>query len=313
MVFGRLEGTGYEVLDQRFSACINGTAHVERLWTGGRWTEGPAWFAAGRYLVWSDIPNNRMMRWDETDGSVSVFREPANNSNGNTVDNQGRLVTCEHLTRRVTRTEIDGSVTVLADRFEGKRFNIPNDLVVDAEMRVWFTDPFYEGAAGPWSADRRHMDLDHESVYRLDPQADGSHTVTRLTFDTTRPNGLLFSADRKFLYVAQSGRLETEKRQLRAYPVNADLSLGEALVLHDFGAHRGIDGMCLDGVGNIVATAGWELGGPGPSIYVFAPDGTVLERHEVPCKRPTNCCFAEDGTLYVTTIEGYLLRTETGR
>lgn len=281
----------------------------------GAVSEGPVW--DGKVLLYTRIQQSRIMRFEPSSGVLSVFRENTNYTNGLAYDALGRLYGCvggaDENNRRVVRYEADGAETVLADRFEGKRFNIPNDLVVDAEMRVWFTDPFYEGAAGPWSADRRHMDLDHESVYRLDPQADGSHTVTRLTFDTTRPNGLLFSADRKFLYVAQSGRLETEKRQLRAYPVNADLSLGEALVLHDFGAHRGIDGMCLDGEGNIVATAGWELGGPGPSIYVFAPDGTVLERHEVPCKRPTNCCFAEDGTLYVTTIEGYLLRTETGR
>lgn len=278
-------------------------------------SEGPVW--DGKVLLYTRIQQSRIMRFDPASGVLSVFKENTNCANGLAYDSLGRLYGCvggadEH-SRRVVRYAADGGETLLADRFEGKRFNIPNDLVVDAAMRVWFTDPFYENAAGPWSADRTHMDLDHESVYRLDPGADGSHTVTRLTFDTTRPNGLLFSKDGSVLYVAQSGRLETEKRQLRAYPVNADLSLGEAKVLHDFGAHRGIDGMCLDGEGNIVATAGWELGGPGPSIYIFAPDGTVMERHDVPCKRPTNCCFAEGGTLYVTTIEGYLLRTETGR
>ena len=130
MVFGELEGTGFEAIDPRFAACLTGHGRVERLWTGARWTEGPAWFAAGRYLVFSDIPNDRMMRFDETDGSVSVFRAPAMNSNGNTVDRQGRLVTCEHRGRRVTRTEIDGSVTVLADRWRGRRLNSPNDVVV---------------------------------------------------------------------------------------------------------------------------------------------------------------------------------------
>ncbi len=278
-------------------------------------SEGPVWNGAS--LLYTRIQQSRIMRFDPATSQVSVFRENTNCANGLAYDALGRLYACrggadEHH-RAVVRYENDGSETVLADRFEGKRFNIPNDLVVDAGMRVWFTDPFYEGAAGPWSADRTHMDLDHESVYRLDPQPDGSYSVTRLTFDTTRPNGLLFSPDGSVLYVAQSGRLETELRQLRAYPVKADRSLGEATVLHDFGAHRGIDGMCLDREGNIVATAGWELGGPGPSIYVFAPDGAVIERHDVPCKRPTNCCFANDGVLYVTTIEGYLLRTETGR
>ena len=184
MIFGRLDGTGYEILDPRFSACINSTAHVERLWTGGRWTEGPAWFAAGRYLVWSDIPNNRMMRWDETDGSVSVFRQPANNSNGNTVDNQGRLLTCEHLTRRVTRTEFDGSVTVLADRFEGKRFNSPNDVVVASDDQIWFTDPSY-GILSHYEGSVTEPELDGCHVYRLDPR---SGTIAKVADDFEKPN-----------------------------------------------------------------------------------------------------------------------------
>ena len=142
-MFGEIEGTGFQVLDPRFNSCFVGHARVERLWTGARWSEGPAWFAAGRYLVWSDIPNNRMLRWDETDGSVSVFRQPSNHSNGNATDLQGRLVTCEHLTRRVTRTEHDGTVTVIADRFAGKRFNSPNDVVVKSDGSIWFSDPTY--------------------------------------------------------------------------------------------------------------------------------------------------------------------------
>jgi gluconolactonase len=215
----------------------------------------------------------------------------------------------------VVRYEPDGGVTVLADRYDGKRLNIPNDLVVDPGGRIWFTDPFYEGAAGPWSHDRANKELEHDSVYRLDPRPDGTWTITRVTFDTTRPNGLLFSLDYGTLYVAQSGRGEDEARQLRAYPVNADMSLGPGAVLHDFGAHRGIDGMRLDAEGNIVATAGWELGGPGPMVYVFSPSGDVLEAHPVPCRRPTNCAFGGEGrtALYVTTIEGCLLRTQTDR
>jgi len=138
--FGELEGCGFEVLDEEFAACFPGHGRIERLWTGARWAEGPAWFAAGRYLLWSDIPNNRMLRWDETNGQVSTFRAPSNNSNGNTVDATGRLVSCEHLTRRVTRTDYDGSVVVLADRFDGKRFNSPNDVVVKRDGSIWFTD-----------------------------------------------------------------------------------------------------------------------------------------------------------------------------
>ena len=157
-MFGDVEGTGFEILDPRFKACFVDHVAVERLWTGGRWLEGPAWFAAGRYLVFSDIPNNRMMRFDETDGSVSEFRRPSNNSNGNTVDRQGRLVTCEHLARRVTRTEHDGSITVVADRFEGRRFNSPNDVVVRSDGTNWFTDPDYgfatDYAVGRWEYPR---------------------------------------------------------------------------------------------------------------------------------------------------------------
>lgn len=283
----------------------------------GAVSEGPVW--NGTVLLYTHIQRSRIMQFDPVTGEVSVWRENTNYANGLAYDRLGRLYACEggedELHRHVTRIESDGSVTVLAAQFEGKRLNIPNDVVVDAADRVWFTDPFYEGAAGDWSKDRTHKELSHDSVYRLDPKDDGTYSIARVTFDTTRPNGLLFSLDHKILYVAQSGREADEKRQLRAYPVKDDFSLGEGKVLHDFGAHRGIDGMCLDEDGNIVATAGWELGGPGPSIYVFAPDGEVLERHDVPCKRPTNCCFAGATyqTLYVTTIEGYLLRTETGR
>jgi gluconolactonase len=277
-------------------------------------TEGPAWDGSG--LLFTRIQQSRIMRYDR---AVTIHRENTNCANGLTFDRQHRLYGCEGGAtvgaRRVVRYEADGNVKVLADRYEGKRLNIPNDLVVDPQGRVWFTDPYYEGAAGPWSFDRANKELDHDSVYRLDPQPDDSYKITRVTYDTTRPNGLVFSLDYKILYVAQSGREPTEKRQLRAYPVKADLNLGAPEVLHDFGEHRGIDGMRLDAEGNIVATAGWELGGPGPNVYVFSPSGEVRELHPVPCKRPTNCEFGgEDlSTLYVTTIEGFLFRARTDR
>ncbi len=284
----------------------------------GKVSEGPAWDGSG--LLYTRIQQSRIMRYDPATNAVSIWRENTNHANGLTFDAQGRLYACEGGDfetggRRVVRYEADGSIKVLADSFEGQRLNIPNDIVVDPQGRVWFTDPFYEGAAGPWSKDRTHKELPHDSVYRLDPQANGTYSIHRVTCDTTRPNGLLFSLDWQTLYVAQSGREKDEKRQLRAYPLNADGSLGTMTVLHDFGENRGIDGMRLDTGGNIIATCGWEIGGPGPRINVFAPSGEVLEMHQVPCTRPTNCAFGgPDLTdLYVTTIEGFLYRTKTER
>jgi gluconolactonase len=283
----------------------------------GQVSEGPAWDGSG--LLYTRIQHSKIMRYDPASNTCTVFRENTNCANGLTFDAQGRLYGCEGGAtadaRRVVRYNTDGTFEVLADQFEGKRLNIPNDIVVHPDGRVWFTDPFYEGAAGPWSKDRSQKELSHDSVYRLDLQTDGRYSIHRVTFDTTRPNGLLFSLDYTTLYVAQSGRETSELRQLRAYPIKADHSLGTPEILHDFGAHRGIDGMRLDTEGNIIATAGWELGGPGPMIYVFSPAGDVLEMHPVPCKRPTNCAFGGDDltALYVTTIEGFLLRTTTDR
>ncbi len=283
----------------------------------GKVSEGPAWDGSG--LLYTQIFRSRIMRYDPASGQLSIWRENTNYCNGLTFDAEGRLYGCEGGatpdSRRVVRYEPDGTTTVLADNFEGKRFNIPNDIVVDPDGSIWFTDPFYEGAAGPWSGDRSHKDLPHDSVYRLDPKPDGGYSLHRVTFDTTRPNGLLFSLDHKTLYVAQSGREPTEKRNLWAYPVKADKSLGEKEVLHDFGAHRGIDGMRLDTEGNIIACCGWEVSGPGPLMYVFSPSGEVRETHPVPCTRPTNCAFGGEDltTLYVTSIEGHLFRARTER
>src|SRR5436305_4585301 len=214
----------------------------------GKVSEGNAWDGSG--MLFTRIFQSRIMRYEPATGSLSVYRENTNYAIGLTFAAGGRLYACEggateHL-RRVVRYEPDGGVTVLADNFEGKRLNIPNDIVVHPDGTIWFTDPFYEGAAGPWSDDRTYKDLPYDSVYRLDPQQDGTYKINRVTFDTTRPNGLLFSLNYKTLYVAQSGRQPTEHRQFRAYPINEDKSLGTYTVLHDFGAHRGIDGMRLD-------------------------------------------------------------------
>lgn len=195
---------------------------------------------------------------------------------------------------------------MVADHFEGRRLNSPNDLAFDRQGRLWFTDPRY--------GDRRDdMELDHQSVYRADPRPDGGWDLRRVTFDTTRPNGLLVSPDQSTLYVAQSEYGEDRKRELRAYPILEDGSVGSYSVLHNFYPHRGIDGMCLDADRNIVATAGWKETGPGPMIYVFAPSGRVLETHPVPFDRPTNCTWGGPDltTLYVTVGTGHLLAART--
>lgn len=266
-------------------------------------TEGPAW--DGHTLLFSDIPNSRIMRYDPQSGGCSVMRTATNQANGLIFDAQGRLYACEGGARRVVRYNPDGSTDVLADRFEGKRFNSPNDLAFDALGRLWFTDPYY-------GATPEDLELDHRSVYRLDPQPDGGWSLHRVTFDTTNPNGLLVTPDMRWLYVAQSEYGEGKPRELRAYPINSDGSVGPYEVLHNFYPHRGIDGMCLDSAGNIVATAGWLQSGPGPMIYVFAPNGRVLETHPVPVDRPTNCTWGDQDlrTLYVTA-SGHLFRVRT--
>ena len=218
---GNVEGTDLVVLDKRFAQLFAGYMRVTRHWTGAIWAEGPAWFAAGRYLIWSDIPNNRMMRFVEESGAgVRVPRRRSNNSNGNTVDNQGRLVTCEHLTRRVTRTEFDGSITVLADKWEGKRFNSPNDAVVKSDDSIWFTDPAY-GIDGDNEGEPATPEIDGCYVYRIDRRPARS----RGSIDNmVRPNGIAFSPDEKLLYVADTGATHKERRP-RAHPplrVNAD-------------------------------------------------------------------------------------------
>jgi gluconolactonase len=269
-------------------------------------TEGPVWDGSG--LLFTNIPNSRILRYDAASGEISVFRTGTNKANGLMLDKNGDLYGCEGGGRRMVRYEKDGGVTVICDTFEGKRINSPNDLAIDSGGRVWFTDPRY----GDFRDD---MELDHESVFRLDPQPDGSWLPTRMTFDTTSPNGLLLSPDEKTLYVAESKYGDGQKRELRAYPIREDGTLGQYQVLHNFYPHRGIDGMCLDSEGNLIATAGWEESGPGGMIYVFAPNGRVLETHPVPCNRPTNCTFggADLRDLYVTSIEGHLLRARTDR
>ena len=237
-------------------------------------TEGPIW--DGEALYFTHIPTSRIMRYDPGSGGVSEWRGGTNHTNGLAYDTQGRLYGCCSGGRSIVRFEPDGSTTTVADRVDGQKLNTPNDLAIDHQGRIWFTNPWNVGNIDPAEVE----ELDNRSVLRADPQPDGSYTVTRVTFDTTMPNGVLVSPDDSTLYVAESNSADIGlDRELRAYPVNQDGSLGPYRTLHTFGkdrdaVHRGIDGMCFDVDGNIVATAGWPDGGPGPMIYVFSPTGT---------------------------------------
>lgn len=266
-------------------------------------TEGPAWDGSG--LFYTAIEANEIRRYDPITGSIATIYRESGGANGLAFGADGSLYACAGTARRMVRYGPDGKKSVLVDRFEGRRLNSPNDLALDRAGRIWFTDPRY----GDVHDDR---ELAHDSVYRISPSAAAGAPwpIERLTFDTTRPNGLLLSADERTLYVAQSDYTPDAPRQLRAYPVLDDGSLGEHRVLHDFGEARGIDGMCWDTGGNIVATCGWEVSGPGSRVAVFATDGAVLEEHPLPAGRPTNCAFGGDDLdiLYVTTIDGRLYR-----
>ena len=273
--------TRFEPLDPRFNALYFGTAQIEKLTTGCRWAEGPAWFAAGRYLVWSDIPNDRMMRWDETDGSVSVFRQPAMNTNGHTVDAQGRLVSCEHRGRCVSRTEHDGSRTVLASHFEGKRFNSPNDVVVKSDGSIWFTDPSY-GIDSDYEGDAAPSEIGARNVYHLG--ADGGE-VTCVATGFVQPNGLAFSPDERLLYIADTGATHVADgpRHIRRFTVNADgrsLAGGEVFATSTAGL---FDGFRIDTNGNL-----WTSAGDG--VHCIAPDGTLLGKIRLP-EAVANVCF----------------------
>jgi gluconolactonase len=276
-----------EVLDERFLKLRLFSSTVERIATGLRWAEGPVWFGDGRYLLVSDIPNNRILRWDEASGAVSEFRAPSNNANGMARERQGRLLTCEHLTRRVTRTEYDGSVTVLADRFEGKRLNSPNDIVCAKDGSVWFTDPPF-GIAGYWEGELAEAELPH-AVYRIAP--DGK--LRQVLADLAGPNGLAFSPDEAVLYVVESRA--TPHRKIWAYDHGKDGHLSNKRLAVDAQGHGAIDGFRVDIAGHL--WCGWgSTGAPGADaeeldgVRVFAPDGTAIGHIHLP-ERCANVCF----------------------
>ena len=276
-----MPGSPCTVFDDRFRDLMLTSAQLDRLWTGTRWAEGPAYFAAGRYLVWSDIPNDRVMRWDETDGSVSVFESPCYHANGQTIDREGRLVRCEHRSRAVTRIEHDGTRTVLVDRVAGRRLNSPNDVVVKSDGTVWFSDPTY-GIDTDYEGDAAPSEIGASHVYRFDPATGDCAAVTR---DFAKPNGLAFSPDERLLYIADTGRTHQPggPAHIRRFAVASDgrtLSGGEVFATCDNGL---FDGFRIDVGGNL-----WTSAGDG--VHCYAPDGALLGKIAVP-EVVANLCF----------------------
>ena len=271
-----------EILDPGFARYRLMLAAVERIATGCRWSEGPVWFGDGRYLLWSDIPNNRIMKWEEETGAVSIFRKPSNNANGHTRDRQGRLVTCEHDSRRVTRTEYDGTVTVLADSWLGKKFNSPNDVVVKSDGSIWFTDPPF-GILGNYEGHVAKPELP-TNIYRVDGQT-GALTVA--TGDVNRPNGLCFSPDESKLYVIVAGVIPREIHVFDVMDKGTRLANRRTLLTAE---QEGTpDGFRCDVDGNL--WCGWGMGREGlDGVAIYNPDGKLIGRIDLP-ERCANLCF----------------------
>jgi gluconolactonase len=282
--------TEFEVLDERFRV-VAGDERIERIFTGARWTEGPVYFPAGRYLLFSDIPNDRILKWDESTGAVGVFRHAAGYANGHTLDRRGRLVSCEHGTRRVTRTEPDGAVVVLADRWQGKRLNSPNDVVELSDGSIWFTDPSY-GIDSDYEGHRAASEIGACHVYRIGPDGE----VVVVADDFLRPNGLTFSADERHLFV-----VDTERQHIRRFDVMSDgLDGGQVFAVCDAGS---FDGVRIDADGRLWAAAH-------DGLHCFDPDGTLLGKLRLP-EIVSNLCFGglQRNHLFITaTTSVYALR-----
>jgi gluconolactonase len=274
-----------EVVDPRFAKYQIASAAVERLWTGARWAEGPVWVGDGGYLLFSDIPNNRILRWLEETGEVTEFRKPSNYSNGNCRDREGRLITCEHDTRRVTRTDHDGSVTVLMDSFQNKKLNAPNDVVVHSDGAIWFSDPGY-GIMSNYEGHKAAFELP-ANVYRLDPK---TRIATVVASDLDKPNGLCFSPDEKLLYLVDTGtpKHPGDPSPIRVYDVDgAKLKNGRMFANMSPGNS---DGIRCDVDGNVWAAAGWVAGKDFNGVHVFAPDGKLIGKIHLP-ETCANLCF----------------------
>lgn len=290
-MFG-VAASDYEILDERFGRCISGSATIERLFTGCRWAEGPAYHPAFRSVIWSDIPNDRLLRWDEASGTTGVFRHPAGYTNGNTIDREGRLLSCEHGGRRVSRTEHDGSITTIADRYNGKRLNSPNDVVVRSDNSIWFTDPAY-GIDTDYEGHKAESEIGGCHVYRVEPS---NGEVKIVADDFVRPNGIAFSPDEKLLYVADTGasHVPDGPRHIRVFKVTdkGKLSGGKVFATCTNGF---FDGLRLDEQSRI-----WV--GAGDGVHCYDPDGTLLGKVFIPETATANVVFGgiKRNRLFIT-------------
>ena len=287
-----MTGTKIEILDERFSRCVKTRERMECLWAEGKWTEGPVYSPAYRSLIWSDIPNDRQMRWDETTGAVGIFQGNAGNyTNGSTIDRQGRLVSCEHGKRRVTRIEHDGSTTVLVDRYQGNRLNSPNDVVVRSDNSIWFTDPAY-GIESDYEGFESAPEVDGEHVYQIAPD---SGEISRVADDFVCPNGLAFSLDETRLYIADSGgtRYPSGEHHIRVFDVSPDGRLSGGSMFAEC-TNGFFDGFRLDNKGRL-----WSSAADG--VHCHDPDGTLIGKVFVP-EVVSNVCFGglKRNQLFIT-------------
>jgi gluconolactonase len=295
------------VLDKRFEKYWLFHAAVECLWTGARWAEGPVWFGDGRFLLFSDIPNNRILRWTEETGEVSVFRSPSNYANGNTRDRQGRLITCEHDLRRIVRTEPDGGITVLIDQYQGKKLNAPNDVIVHSNGSIWFTDPGY----GILSNYEGHIDKFElpTNVYRIDPS---NGKISIVADDMSRPNGLCFSPDEKLLYIVDTGQPSDKPQPIKVFDVIEGMRLTNGRIFYDMGKGGGSDGIRCDVDGNLWAAAGSGVEGY-DGVHILSPDGKLIGKICLP-EQCANICFggAKRNRLFMTASQSlYALYVNT--
>ncbi len=291
----------FEVFDKRFAKYSAGTTGVVRIWTGGVWTEGPVWFGDMQSLIFSDIPNDRLMRYDTLTKQTTPFRQPSNFANGNTRDRQGRLLTCEQATRRVTRTEYSGAITVIADNYQGKPLNSPNGVITKSDNTIWFTDPSY-GIGGDHEGVRAESELPR-NVYRFDPKTGKLKVVVG---DFSMPNGLCFSPDEKKLYITDTGFLggPEKKTLIRVFDVGDEGTLSNDRIFHDFSDVPPpyiADDIRADEDGNIWAAGGWSPNHNMNGVRVFAPDGTPIGAIVLP-EVAANLCFGghEHNRLFIT-------------